>query len=65
MRSASDHDAFGLMQAQNACRDVILAAAEAVDQQDYTALVSLFCEDAVVVRPGGAALQGRSAILAS
>jgi len=58
-------DALVQMHAQNECRDVILAAAVAVDAQDYAALVELFCEDATVVRPGGAALQGRAEILAS
>jgi ketosteroid isomerase-like protein len=53
------------LQAKDACRDLILAAADAVDQQDYKALVELFCEDAVLVRPGGAALHGRAEILAS
>jgi ketosteroid isomerase-like protein len=58
-------DVLAQMQAQNECRDLILAAAVAVDAQNYTALVELFCEDATVVRPGGAALHGRAEILAS
>jgi ketosteroid isomerase-like protein len=58
-------NALAQLQAQNACRDVILAAAAAVDAQDYAALVEFFCEDATVVRPGGAALHGRAEILAS
>lgn len=58
-------DALALIQAQNACRDLVVMAAEAVDQQDYRALVELFCEDATLIRPGGAALQGRSEIFAS
>jgi ketosteroid isomerase-like protein len=61
----TEMDALAQMQAQNECRDVILAAAVAVDAQDYAALVALFCEDATVVRPGGAALYGRAEILAS
>ena len=65
MSAALELGALSLMQAQNACRDVILAAAEAVDQQDYVALVALFSEDAVLVRPSGSALQGRSEILSS
>jgi len=58
-------DALALIQAESACRDLILMAADAVDQQNYAALVALFCEDAILVRPGGNALQGRSEILAS
>ena len=58
-------DAVALLQAESTCRDLILMAADAVDQQNYAALVALFCEDAVLVRPGGNALQGRSQILAS
>ena len=61
----TDMDALAQMHAKNECRDVILAAAFAVDAQDYAALVELFCEDATVVRPGGAALHGRAEILAS
>lgn len=61
----TDMDVLAQMQAKNECRDVILAAAIAVDAQDYTALVELFCEDATVVRPGGTALHGRAEILAS
>lgn len=53
------------LQAKEACRDLILAAADAVDQQDYVALVALFCEDASLVRPSGDALHGRAEILAS
>jgi ketosteroid isomerase-like protein len=58
-------DAAALLQAQSACRDVILAAATAVDEQAYDTLVDLFCEDATLMRPNGVALQGRSEILAS
>ena len=61
----TEMDALAQMQAQNECRDVILAAAVAVDAQDYTALVELFSEDATVMRPGGAALHGHAEILAS
>jgi len=58
-------DALSKIQAENACRDLILSAAEAVDQQDYAALASFFCEDATLVRPGGSALHGRLEILKS
>ena len=61
----TEMDALAQMQAQNECRDVIWAAAVAVDAQDYAALVELFCVDATLVRPGGAALHGRAEILAS
>lgn len=49
--------------AKQACRDVVLQAAEAVDAQDYDTLVALFTEDATLVRPTGPALQGREEIL--
>lgn len=58
-------DAVAQLQAESACRDVILAAAMAVDQQDYDAFVELFSKDATVMRPNGHTLQGRSEILAS
>lgn len=51
--------------AEKHCRDLVLAAARAVDVQDYMALVALFADDATLVRPGGEPLQGREAILAS
>jgi ketosteroid isomerase-like protein len=49
--------------AKQACREVVLQAAEAVDAQNYNAFVALFTEDATLVRPGGAALTGRADIL--
>ena len=58
-------DALALLQAEKACRDVIVSAAEAVDQQNYLALVDLFTDDASLVRPGGLALKGRAEILAA
>lgn len=51
--------------AEKHCRDVVLAAARAVDAQDYAALVALFTQDATLVRPGGEPLQGRAAIMTS
>lgn len=51
--------------AEKACRDVVLAAADAVDAQDHDALVRLFTPDATLVRPGGQPLQGREAIRAA
>ena len=58
-------DALALLQAEKACRDLIVSAAEAVDQQNYLALVDLFTDDANLVRPGGIALNGRAQILAA
>lgn len=58
-------DALALLQVENACKDVVLAAADAVDQQQYEAFVALFAEDATLTRPGGAALQGHADILAA
>lgn len=56
---------WALMLAEKECRDLVLAAARAVDAQDYAVLVALFTEDATLVRPGGEPLQGRAAIHAS
>lgn len=49
--------------AKQACREVVLQAAEAVDAQNYDAFVALFTEDATLVRPGGPVLTGRAEIL--
>jgi len=56
---------WALMLAEKECRDLVLAAARAVDSQDYAGLVALFTDDATLVRPGGEPLHGRAAILAS
>lgn len=53
------------LQAEKACRDIVLAAARAVDQQDYQALAALFADDGELVRPGGTPLVGPEAIRAS
>jgi len=53
------------LQAEKACRDIVLAAARAVDQQDYRALAALFAGDGELVRPGGTPLVGPEAIFAS
>lgn len=53
------------LQAEKACRDIVLAAARAVDQQDYRALAALFADDGELVRPGGTPLVGPEAIFAS
>lgn len=52
-----------ILLAKQACREVVLQAAAAVDAQDYDTLVALFAEDAQVQRPGGGVLRGRSEIL--
>ena len=49
--------------AKQACREVVLQAAEAVDAQYYDAFVALFTDDATLVRPGGPTLTGRAEIL--
>jgi ketosteroid isomerase-like protein len=51
--------------AEAACRDVVVAAADAVDRQDYAALVALFSADGTLARPDGTLLQGREAIHAA
>lgn len=51
--------------AEKACHDLVLAAAQAVDQQDYPALAALFADDGELVRPGGSPLLGPQAIQAS
>jgi ketosteroid isomerase-like protein len=58
-------DRVALLEAEKTCRDLVISAAQAVDQQDYESLVSFFTDDAVVVRPGGPVLNGRSEILAA
>jgi uncharacterized protein (TIGR02246 family) len=51
--------------AEQACRDLVLVAADAVDGGDYPALAALFEADGVLVRPDGKELQGRAAIIAA
>ncbi|HEY6133502.1 MAG TPA: nuclear transport factor 2 family protein [Rubrivivax sp.] len=51
--------------AESACRDTVLAAADAVDRQDHAAFVALFTADGTLVRPDGTLLQGREAIQAA
>ncbi|WP_082585875.1 nuclear transport factor 2 family protein [Hydrogenophaga sp. Root209] len=51
--------------AQQACRDLVLAAAEAVDGRDFLALAAMFEPDGVLVRPDGVELSGRDAIVAA
>lgn len=51
--------------AEKACRDLVLAAARAVDAQDYRALAALFAPDGELVRPGGEPLRGPQAVFDS
>lgn len=48
--------------AREACRNLVLDAAAAVDARDPDAFAALFAEDGVLVRPGGEPLRGRAAI---
>ena len=48
--------------AKCACREVIEQSVRHVDNGDAEALSRLFTDDAVLVRPSGAALHGRAAI---
>lgn len=49
--------------AKQACSELVLKAAAAVDAQDYDTLVALFTPDAQLQRPGGVVLRGRDEIL--
>ena len=51
-----------MLLAEKACRDLVVAAAAAVDGQDYEGLVQLFSIDATLTRPDGTLLSGRQAI---
>ena len=51
-----------ILLAEKACRDLVVAAAAAVDRQDYAGLVQLFSIDATLTRPDGTLLRGRQAI---
>lgn len=48
--------------AERACTRLVLLAAAHVDRGEPAALAALFTPDGVLVRPGGATLQGRAAI---
>jgi uncharacterized protein (TIGR02246 family) len=47
---------------QDACRELVLRAAECADGHDAAGLAALFAPDGVLRRPGGQALVGRAAI---
>jgi len=51
-----------ILLAEKSCRDLVVAAAAAVDGQDYEGLVQLFSADATLTRPDGTLLVGRKAI---
>ncbi|MEY4737374.1 MAG: hypothetical protein RL302_1693 [Pseudomonadota bacterium] len=54
---------LAVLQAEAACRELVLQAAQAVDSSDYAGFVALFFPDGVLVRPDGSKLQGREAIV--
>lgn len=51
--------------AERECRDLVLAAADAVDARDHDALAALFAPSGVLVRPDGTELCGRDVIRAA
>jgi len=55
-------DALQRLLIQEACRELVLRAAERADAHDPTGLAALFLPDGVLRRPGGGALVGRAAI---
>ena len=48
-----------------ACRDLVLRSAAAVDTNDARRVADLFVEDGELVRPNGETMRGRDAIRAS
>lgn len=57
--------ALDTLVAEAACRDLVLAAADAVDGRDFLAFADLFETRGVLVRPDGSELVGRPAIVAA
>lgn len=57
--------ALDTLRAEAACRDLVLAAADAVDGRDFLAFADLFEMRGVLVRPDGTELVGRPAIVAA
>ena len=57
--------ALDTLVAEAACRDLVLAAADAVDSRDFLAFADLFETRGVLVRPDGTELVGRPAIVAA
>ncbi len=54
-----------MLQAERDCREVVLAAADAVDGRDYAAFAALFATDGALIRPDGSEMRGRAAIEAA
>ncbi|SFF26812.1 nuclear transport factor 2 family protein [Paracidovorax wautersii] len=54
--------AWQRLQAEQACRDLVLRSAALSDAGDAAALAALFAEDAQLVRPGAPPISGRAAI---
>lgn len=57
-------DALERLRAEADCRDLVVAAAAAVDASDPAAFAALFAPDGVLERPDGSRLEGREAIRA-
>lgn len=57
--------ALDTLLAEQACRDLVLAPADAVDGRDFLAFADLFETRGVLVRPDGTELVGRPAIVAA
>lgn len=53
------------LRAESACRELVLAAGEAIDGRDYNAFAALFASDGELVRPDGKVLRGAQAIVAA
>lgn len=62
---AGDASPLERLQAEAACRELVIAAAEAADSGDWQRLADCYTPDATLVRPGGVELHGRDAIHAS
>ena len=58
-------DPVARLVAENACRSLVLAAADFIDSGQFASLATVFSADAVLVRPNGATLTGCDAIIAS
>lgn len=50
---------------EQACRNLVIQAAQLVDAQEYRAFAELFVADGELVRPGSQTLRGREAIIAA
>ncbi|RQV07407.1 nuclear transport factor 2 family protein [Burkholderia cenocepacia] len=54
-----------LLAAKQACQDLVVRFARLSDERDATGLAGLFADDAVMRRPDGSELRGRTAIAAA